>query len=123
MRRLKSPPDSHGGRLPPALDDLITHADLTREVFVCPSGTGELATGATTQEVVNHFRKNPIHCSYPDVGAGLIAATLRPQHVLAYEPLSNHAGHKEGDGINVLYGDGTVQWVAKPQAERIVAEL
>jgi prepilin-type processing-associated H-X9-DG protein len=44
---------------------------------------------------------------------------LTPAHVLAYEPLTDHIG----DGMNVLFGDGHVEWVPKLKASHMTAEL
>ena len=39
--------------------------------------------------------------------------------MIAYELLENH----DGNGMNVLYGDGHVEFQPKPAAERITAQL
>jgi prepilin-type processing-associated H-X9-DG protein len=39
--------------------------------------------------------------------------------VSAYEPLSNH----DGRGMNVLFGDGHVEWIESPVAEAVEAQL
>jgi len=111
----------HGGRFPAGFEHLITEEDLSSEVFLCPSSAGERAAGATTQEVVQSFLADPIHCSYVYAGANLTRATTTPAHVLAYEPLGNHVGNPQG--IHVLHGDGTVRWYAAPQAKRLIDEL
>jgi prepilin-type processing-associated H-X9-DG protein len=41
-----------------------------------------------------------------------------PGAVVAYEPLSNH-----GNGMNVLYADGHVQWLDAGPGRRLMAEL
>jgi prepilin-type processing-associated H-X9-DG protein len=53
------------------------------------------------------------------LGAGLSAQTATARHVLAYEHMSNH----KNNGMNVLYGDGSVQWLEKAEAERVLSEL
>ena len=111
----------HGGRFPAGFEHLITEEDLSSNVFLCPSGISERAAGATTQEVVQSFLADPIHCSYVYAGANLTRATTTPAHVLAYEPLGNHVGNPQG--IHVLHGDGTVRWYAAPQAKRLIDEL
>jgi prepilin-type processing-associated H-X9-DG protein len=107
------------GQIPPNLETTLVTQDLTSEVFTCPSSDDERAHGPTTQAMLQEFRK-PGHCSY-------VLASPRPatsnaatkDHVLAYEPLTNH----NGDGTNVLFGDGHVEWVDKVQATHISAEL
>jgi prepilin-type processing-associated H-X9-DG protein len=107
------------GAFPPSFDAVLSTQDLTPEVFVCPSSDHERATGPTTQAVVASFLSNPnLHCSYVYTGAGLTSATATPKHVLAYEHATNHK-----DGMNVLYGDGTVQWVDAKQSAHLLSEL
>ena len=118
--------DAHDGRFPTGLDVLMTDGDLSANCAVCPSSGAEQARGPTTAAVAAAFRADPRHCSYVYVGAGLTSASATPRHVLAYEPPSNHAGHPAGDGgdgINVLWGNGTVQWLPAPQARRLMNEL
>jgi hypothetical protein len=86
--------DSH---YPPTLDLLILHADTPAEVFACESAGG----------------------TYAYAGAGLSAESVTRDHVLAYDRPDNHAG----SGINVLFGDGDVRWLERPQADHLLAEL
>ena len=111
--------NEHRGALPPSLDVLLTSVDLTSEVFVCPSSDHERAAGTTTRDVVSNFLANPQHCSYVYVAGGLTGAALTPAHVLAYEHATNH----KRQGMNVLYGDGAVQWLGPKEAERLLSEL
>jgi hypothetical protein len=76
-------------------------------------------TGPTTQAVAAAVVGVRSHCSYVYVGSGLSAQTATAQHVLAHEYVSNH----KNTGMNVLYGDGTVQWLQKAEAERVLSEL
>jgi prepilin-type processing-associated H-X9-DG protein len=108
----------HSGQYPASFQELLPAADITTEVFVCPLSTDTRAFGPTTLETLQVFGE-PGHNSYVYAGAGLTSATITPSHVLAYENLSNHGG----DGMNVVYGDGSVEWVPKKQAAAVVAEL
>lgn len=110
--------DAGTDQYPADLVTLVGHGDLHPEVFTCPSSGGEPATGATTREVADHFRSDPERCSYVYVG-GTLTARHPADCVVAYEPLANH----KGEGMNVLYNDGHVEWVAKGEAERVIAEL
>ena len=53
------------------------------------------------------------HLSYIYLGKEMNTKTISPDTIVAYEPLSNH-----GDGSNVLFGDGHVEFVS-PAAIRI----
>ena len=106
-----------GGKLPPRLEALITDVGLNAEVFVCPSSDDEAATGPTTQVVLAGFAKKG-RCSYVYLGAGM-ANQVKADVVVAYESMDHH----EKAGMNVLFGDGHVEWVEKVEAERIIKEL
>ena len=109
--------NDHAGQFPPSFWELITSADLNPEVFICPSSPDERASGPTTQALLAEFRK-PAHCSYIYVGSAL--TTQSPASaVAAYEKPENH----DGDGGNVLYADGSVQWLDHPELNRIIKEL
>jgi type II secretory pathway pseudopilin PulG len=110
--------EEHGGRYPAGADDLIVTQDISPQIFVCPSGTEEpAAAGSTPQETAANVVA-PGHVSYVILSKGFSG---RPpaDAVLAYEPLTNHL-HA---GLHVLFGDGRVEWVPSPQAERLLAEL
>ena len=104
----------NGGRYP---DDLrllrSTGIDIDVTALVCPAlpdKTWTAATRAATDEASIS--------SYVYFGKGL-AAPADPRRVLAVEPLENH----ENDGVNALYGDGTVQWHDRADAERLLLGL
>ena len=45
-------------------------------------------------------------------------ADVLSKAVLAYEPLANH-----GNGMNVLFADGRVEWIDPPRGRKLLAEL
>ena len=108
---------SHGGAYPPGLAHLALTGDLDAFQFVCPSSQDEQATGATPDELVENLSE-PGHLSYVYTAGGL-KSPAPDRAVLAHEHLENHTG----DGINVLYGDGRVEFVGKAEAEHVMAEL
>lgn len=111
---------SHGGQFPASFGTLLLHEELTSKVFVCPSSDDERATiGLTTRADADRVDSDPHHCSYVYTGASLSSATVTPRHVLAYEGDRAH----RGGGMNVQYGDGTVRWLEKAEADHVVAEL
>jgi prepilin-type processing-associated H-X9-DG protein len=107
------------GRFPPDLDALMLTQDLTFEVLVCPSSNDTKATGPTTQAALNAMHAQPGHCSYIYVGGSLTKQTATAQHVVAYEPMSNN----RGAGMNVLFGDGSVQFLNQAESTYLLAEL
>jgi prepilin-type processing-associated H-X9-DG protein len=107
------------GRFPPDLDALMFTQDLTFEVLVCPSTNDTKAVGPTTQAALQAMHAEPGHCSYIYVGGSLTSQTATPQHVMAYEPMSNN----RGAGMNVLFGDGSVQFLNQRESTYVLAEL
>jgi prepilin-type processing-associated H-X9-DG protein len=109
----------HHNQMPPDLETLMVSMDVPPDILLCRSSNDQRPTGATTQAVWQSFRQ-PGHCSYSL--ASLLPATydgVTASHVLAYErSTANH-----GDGAHVLFGDGRVNLVPKPEFERILSEL
>jgi prepilin-type processing-associated H-X9-DG protein len=97
-----------GGRYPDTLRRLTETEQIGAAVFVCPQSNDETSTGSTTGAISDDVTAGPAghRCSYVYVGAGLTDKTVKDPTFVAYEPLTNH----DGDGSNVLYGDGHVDW-------------
>ncbi len=110
--------NDHRGHLPPNLLTVLATQDLPPETFNCPSSSDVRAAGTTPQQMLQDFQK-PGRCSYVHAGFTGTALTATAAHVLAYEHAANHNNR----GMNVLYGDGHVEWVDKPAADHVVAEL
>jgi prepilin-type processing-associated H-X9-DG protein len=109
--------EKNGGRLPDAMIELLLHEDLSSEVFCCPSSNDDRAQGATPAEQVQQIRRGR-HCSYVYHGGGM--SWPQPDDVpIACEPLTNH----DGDGINILFGDGHVEFLVPVAAERAMRGL
>lgn len=104
--------DAHGGRLPDDVNGLFASGYLSPADFVCPSsGDTPAATAARIQ--------SPGHCSYIYLGKGRTQKEATANFVLAYESLTNH----RGEGMNVLYGTGDVEWLDAGEARAVLAEL
>src|SRR5439155_13062931 len=108
----------NSGDFPDTLDKVLPFA--AAGVFVCPSTSHTPARGSTPQaEATNLYAGG--HLSYVYVAAGLNtnrASLNAPTTLLLYEPLANHA-----DGVNVLYADGSVVFLARPAALTMIAGL
>ena len=105
------------GRLPDDLLTLLSTQDLSPAVFVCWDTSDVPASGKTAEEIGADFAK-PGHCSYVYLGKGLTESQLDADTVLAYEPLANHGN----SGMNVLFGDGHVEWIQRPLAQGLSAQ-
>jgi len=104
-------------RYPATWADLLAHDMISADVLVCPRSGDTPASGATAQGRLAAFAA-PGHCSYIYAGAGLDPKKVTPKTILAYENLDHHES-----GMNVLYADGTVEWVRLKRAKQILAEL
>jgi prepilin-type processing-associated H-X9-DG protein len=105
----------HNGQYPDSFATVLRNEDLVAAVFNCPSSGESPAEGATPEAIAANLGEGN-HLSYIYAGRGMNAASVSAATVMAYEPLSNH-----GLGMNVLYGDGHVEWVKQADAERIIA--
>jgi len=110
--------NDHKGQFPATFDLLITDQEMSTEVFICPSTNDVSTKGATTQQIVAGFAK-PGRCSYIYIGGNLNTTSATAARIAAYEPLTNH----RGTGMNVLFGDGHVEWLDVKAANYMLAEL
>lgn len=98
--------DNHQ-QFPPDLGTLVTAESMTPRTFVCPSGPANPAS-ATSAAWVN---KNS---DYVYLGAGR-TTTMGPSEVLVYEnPVDHH------EGMEILFGDGSVQWFKLTDAQSLI---
>ena len=102
----------HQGRYPAGVAELLEEEIKTSD-FVCPSTKDTPATQPTAADVTAGG-----HLSYVYVGGGF-TAPVPPGAIIAYEPLCNH----QMRGMNVLFGDGRVEWVEAKEARNMLAEL
>jgi len=116
---------AHGGQYPSSLAVLLSVEDITAEVMICPSSNDEKPTAADTAGVVAELTAaetnapGHTHClSYVYAGQPLTQKTATETRIVAYEPLENH----NGDGANVLFGDGHVEFVPKQSWPKIAAD-
>ena len=87
------------------------------EVLVCPSSQDERATGATPHERARSLSE-PGRLSYVYAGAGAARPGARDV-ALVYERVENH----NNEGMHVLFGDGRVEFLSKPDADQLIAGL
>jgi hypothetical protein len=108
------------GAYPDAPEALVATQNIASDCFVCPA-TAHTPAPSTSS---NPGQRTPPalvpgkHLSYVYLGKGL-SNRAGANTVLAYEPLTNH----RDAGINVLFGDGRVGFVAAPMAQRLIAAL
>ena len=107
----------HGGRLPDTLGEILLHEDVTSEVLICPTSDDEKAQGATAQEQFERLRHGR-HCSYVYHGREL-TLPLPDDVPIACDSLINH----DGDGMNLLFADGHVEFLFAASAESAMRRL
>jgi prepilin-type processing-associated H-X9-DG protein len=93
--------------------------------MICPSSNDERSTAtepaALAAELAAAEAGAPdhAHClSYVYVGQALTLQTATADHIVAYEPLENH----DGDGVNVLFGDGHVEFFVKGSWKKLASD-
>jgi len=108
--------NDHKGKYPDTLGQLV-EADINPLVFVCPSGN----TAPPPPEIQRDAKKVAewinTNSDYVYLGAGLTNNTPADQ-ILAYEKLNDH----DQQGMNLLFGDGHVEWEIAPRAMQRIQE-
>jgi prepilin-type processing-associated H-X9-DG protein len=95
----------------------------TARVLVCPASTAK-PLASTQSSVVRAALNDQTHANVSYVFVSNLPSDWQrwtPQIVVAFEPLSNH-----GNGMNVLFGDGHVEWLTSNgkdgPADKLVAD-
>jgi len=108
--------NANQGQYPPKLEDLILNENMVSGTFVCPSSNDTPAPGTTPQAQASALSTGG-HESYiyiPNLNSAVSADT-----VVLYEPLTDH----NNAGMNVLFGDGHVEFLGRQSAIGVVGEL
>ena len=95
------------GHFAPDIATLMSTQSLSNNVLLCPSADSSL-----------EMNIGGVMCTYIYVGGGL-TNSAPSNAVIAYEPLEAHGG----DGMNVMYADGHVNFESKRSAQQIKAAL
>jgi prepilin-type processing-associated H-X9-DG protein len=104
------------GQYPPGPEALLLTQDITDEVFICPSSNDKISSDMTLEKRVAKLADGG-HDSYVYLGKGK-NGTAGGKVVLAYEVMSHHIV-----GFNALFGDGHVEFIGPPIAQKVQAEL
>lgn len=94
----------HGGVYPDDFRPLVLEEDFVTLEFICPESNDEHLITASTREAADSVL-NPEHNSYLYFGKGL-KQPVDANQIIAMDKPGNHGD----DGINVLFGDGRVEW-------------
>lgn len=105
------------GAFPDSFDKVVKAGFVNNgDVFVCPS-SNDTDAGNTTQQIIAGLHGSG-HDSYTYIGSG-IDNKADGNTVVLYEPPGNH----RPDGGNFLFADGHVEFLPKPRAQKIIAEI
>jgi predicted Zn finger-like uncharacterized protein/prepilin-type processing-associated H-X9-DG protein len=109
--------NANGDQYPDSLEGLLkTDPSLSPAVFVCPSSDKTPPDNSSPQKFAADIASGQ-HTSYIYLGKGLNVREPADT-VLIYEPLEDHAR----EGMNVLFGDGHVQFLDRYQSQTILDE-
>ena len=114
--------DDNGGQAPADFITLLSTMELPSEVLLCPGGPHERPSGPTTQAVVAAMLSGD-HLGYAWVGGGPYTRARAKDVVLAFDLENHDVGGSLGKGINVLFGDSSVDFVDEPTAKAIRAQF
>ena len=109
--------NEHRGQYPPDLATILITQDLPPDVFVCPSGdsaappAGSLLKPDGSPDEAKMRAWVGANSDYVYLGGGKNNAAPA-EIVLLYEKPSDH----DGDGMNLLFGDGHVEFFTMPSA-------
>jgi prepilin-type processing-associated H-X9-DG protein len=105
--------NEHKGKLPPDMGTIVLTQELGPEVFICPSGNNALPANwreMQPDEVAAWINKN---ADYVYLGKGKTNSES-PETILIYEKTDAHGG----DGMNILFGDGHVEFLRHDAARK-----
>ncbi len=97
---------------PPDLQTLAQAEPISTAVFVCPSSNDTPAPDAA------HLNSGG-HLSYVYVGADLDPNAVQSSDIMLYENAADHTGN----GTNILFVDGHVEWFNAAAAKRLIDQL
>ncbi len=102
-------------KYPTTLGDLF-ETDLNAEVFLCPD-SGKAIPADIARDKKKYAEWVNANSDYVYLGATMKAADPA-ERILAYEKLENH----NGEGVNILYNDGHVEWMMQEGAKKAIEE-
>jgi hypothetical protein len=109
--------NNNGGRYPDSLHVLVLDGSLPAELLLCPSSKDTVAPGTSPGEQAASLANESGHESYVYLGKDMRVAPAK--RVVAFESLADH----ENEGVNVLYSDGSVQFLTRSAALTAIPEL
>lgn len=109
----------HGGMMPPDLATLCVAEELTADTLVCRSSDDEPSAATRPAAFLADVAAGG-HQTYVYVRRVDRYDALLDDEVVAFEPIGHHPRADDAPGMNVLRGDGKVEWVTGAAARSIV---
>jgi prepilin-type processing-associated H-X9-DG protein len=106
--------NNHNGHYPASIADILTQ-DPQPQIFLCPSSNTSLPANAKAMAPEALAAWLTDHGDYVYVGAGSNAASTGADQIIVYEKPENH-----GQGMNILFGDGHVEFVKIANAVQLI---
>jgi prepilin-type processing-associated H-X9-DG protein len=107
--------NDHNGQYPPDLGTMLKELDMNPQVLICPSSGNDVPADvlAGGPDMIAVWANQSSDFEY--LGAGLKNDTP-PDQVLACDKSEHHGSA----GINLLFGDGHVEWLTMDAARQAV---
>jgi prepilin-type processing-associated H-X9-DG protein len=107
--------NENNGKMPPDLGTILKTQDLVLQVFVSPMGNNPVPANLGQMTPDRQAAWVNSNSDYVYMARGKTNAIPADQ-VVAYEKLQN----SRGQGTNMLFGDGHVEWVPMAQAQQLI---
>jgi prepilin-type processing-associated H-X9-DG protein len=109
------------GKYPPDMATLVTYMDnngmMPRGMtLICPSSGATLPPNIAQMPADQYAAWANDNSSYVYMGGGLTTRTANAERIVIYEKPDDH----DNQGINMLFGDGHVDWIPMPQALQMI---
>jgi prepilin-type processing-associated H-X9-DG protein len=104
--------NDHNGKFPADLGVMIKDEDLTPQVFSNPRSANSAVAPADKGQWPDWVKE---HSDYVWLGEGKKTTDVGADAVLAHEKLEDNT-----EGVNILFGDGHVEWYTMPQAQQLI---
>ena len=105
-------------KMPDDLGVLINTEQLTPSVFICPSGNTAMPPNFENMTPDEKATWVDGHSDYVYLGKGLLGNKIDADHIVLYEKDGAHGN----DGMNLLYGDGHVEWRDLATAKKAIQD-
>jgi prepilin-type processing-associated H-X9-DG protein len=102
------------GKYPPDLAALIKTQDITAECFICPSGNTAFPPNLREMKPDDVGKWVNENSNYVYLGGGM-NNTAGAEVIVLYEKPEDHR-----QGMNMLFGDGHVEFFMMPEAQRMI---